>query len=143
NEILDGTNPYDAKSFVRRAIAIRVLNGAVAFTTPGTGSLVAVGTLINLPPGFNPDQAQVKVNVGGVVTAFILNKTGRGKNDSASIAISPRKVRDRATGEFVYPGGDTPFRLTLQKGPYLDLWAALGVDPAATKFAVPFEMPVE
>lgn len=143
NELSDGTNPYKATSFVKKGIVIKKLVGTVRFTTPGTGTCLVMGTVPGLAPGFNPDQAQVKVNVGGVVLPFILNKAGSGKAATATFSLKVKRVRNRLTGQFEFVGGDVPFRLVLKKGPYLTAWAPLGVDPTATKTEVPFEMPVQ
>lgn len=137
NEIADGTNPYDANSYLRKPITVAKINGSVRFSD-GASKVSVSGAIDNLAAGFNPENASVKVSIGGAIATFTLNKMGKGKNDTGTLALTLK----RAPGQTAFGGGSVPFKIAYTKGNFLSVWAALGFDPNVTKTTT-LDMPVQ
>lgn len=132
NEIADGTNPYDPNSLLRKPLTIVKVSGSVRFSD-GKSKVTVSGMIDNLAAGFVPENVVVTVNVGGAISNFTLNKMGKGKNETGTLALSLKKT--------AVSGGSVPFKIAYTKGNFLGTWAALGFDPNVTK-VIPLEMPV-
>ncbi len=95
NEIADGTDPYDANSFLRVPLTLKSLAGKVTFSgkTAGSGSCSVQGSIVNLAAGFNPDQQDVTVNIGGAAAVFKMGPTGASKTVNGTFALSVKHNR--------------------------------------------------
>ncbi|HYF51757.1 MAG TPA: TIGR03790 family protein [Planctomycetota bacterium] len=142
-ELADGTNPLDPKSFILLPMSVTKASGSVKFSTSNADSISVSGVLQGIPAGFNPANVVLVLNAGGATATFVLDAKGRSRTASGSIALTLKpSTRDKATKIVTFLGGSVAFKARLTKGAWADDWADEGVNPAIDASKVPMTMNV-
>ena len=89
----------------------------LVFSKPGSDSISLQGTLIR-PANFNAAGAPLVVDIGGVVTTFTLNASGKIKSGNNALTIS-LKGKNTQTAKF---------KMVLSKGSFASTLANVGLD---------------
>jgi len=132
NELLDGTDPFNAASFKTLPLTVTKAKGNAHYNASGHDSCSISGVVPNLPAHFDPKGVSVVIDAGGAKRTFTLDAKGRAHSTDGAFQLKLKLTHNKTTKKSEFLGGNAPFKATLSKGTWTGAWADEGVNPAAS-----------
>jgi acid phosphatase type 7 len=142
-ELMDRTNPLDSASMLTMPYTVLKAAGSLNFAVSSRDSCSASGIIPGIPDSFEPRNASITLNIGGVASTFVLDAKGkgRGKTHQGSVALKlPFSKKDPITRAVKFIGGNVPFKVKLARGNFVSAWADEGINSGLS--AVNQQMPL-
>jgi len=130
DELVAGTNPYDAASGAAPTpMTVSAFSSSVKFSAADKDTFSISGVLPGLPANIDLTDKTLSLNVGGATVLFVLNGKGQARtaNGTFALRLKPSK-RNKTTRKLDFLGGDVAFKAKLFKSTWSDDWADEGIN---------------